>query len=121
MDAKSLVLMEKENGILTKELGSFEIESGLELVQSAYVEEGIVNILLSTDRDVEDSEFDEIFDNYDSEYLTQKGFEVEEVEEVYNPTWSVKFQYEDDYDSMDDKLNDLITYHEKEMKQVIKK
>jgi hypothetical protein len=120
MDAKSLVLMEKENGILTKELGSYEIESGLEFVQSAYVEDGKVSIFLSTDRDVDDSEFDEVYDNYDPEYLTAKGYDIEEVDDVYNPTWCVKFQYEDDYDTMDDRLNDLITYHEKEMKKVIK-
>jgi hypothetical protein len=118
MDAKSLVLMSKENGILTNELGSYEIETGLEFVQSAYVENYIVNLFISTDKDVEDEEFDEIYDNYSMDYLEQKGYEIEELEDVYNPTWCVKFKYDDDYDVVDEKLNEVLQYHEGEMKRI---
>jgi hypothetical protein len=118
MDAKSLVLMSKENGLLTEELGSYEIESGLQFVQSAYVENGVVTLFISTDKDVEDDEFDKIYDNYNVDDLEQKGFKVDEVDDVYNPTWCIKFEYDDEYDVVEEKLNEALLFHEEEMKRI---
>jgi hypothetical protein len=118
MDARSLVLMAKEDGILSKELGSYEIEKGMEFVYKAFVEENTVNLFLTTDRDVEEWEFNEIYDNYNYDYFVNKGYEVEEVEDEYNPTWCVKFEFKDDYDYMEGILNDIIGYHEDEIRRI---
>lgn len=118
LDAKGLVLMKRENGVLTDELGSYEIESGLELVYKAYVEIDTVKLFLTTDRDVEDDEYNEIFDNYNVEALEEKGFEVEEIDEEYNPVWCIKFKFEEDYDFMEEKLNEAISFHENELKRI---
>lgn len=118
MDAKSLVLMDRENNILTKELGSYQIESGLELVFKAYVENGITNLFLTTDRDVTDEEFNEVFDNYDIEFLSQKGYEIEEVEDEYNPVWVVRFDFSEEHLNMQEALNEVISYHQGEIQRI---
>lgn len=118
MEASSLVLMERENNILTRELGSYQIESGLEMVFKAYVENGITNLFLTTDRDVNDEEFNEIFDMYDFEFLTQKGYEIEEVEDEYNPVWVVRFDFMEEHEEMQEALNEVVSYHEDEIKRI---
>lgn len=118
IDAKGLVLMLRENGTLTDELGSYEIESGLELVYKAYVELDTVKLFLTTDRDVDDEEYNEIYDNYDIEGLEEKGFEVEEIEDEYNPVWCIKFRFEEDHSVVEEALNDAIAFHENELKRI---
>lgn len=121
MDAKGLVLMNKENGILTNELGSYEIKGGLELVYKAYVEENIVNLFLTTDRDVTDDQYNEVFDEYEDEALTTEGFEVEEIEDEYNPVWCITFEYKDEFDDVEEDLNYIITNHKKQIDTIFEK
>ncbi len=118
LDAKGLVLMQKENGVLTDELGSYEIESGLELVYKAYVELNTVKLFLTTDRDVEDDEYNEIYDNYNIEDLENKGFDVEEIDDEYNPVWCIKFRFEENHSIVEEELNEAISFHEKELKRI---
>ncbi|TDT60922.1 DUF6762 family protein [Fonticella tunisiensis] len=118
MEASSLVLMEKEDGMLTNELGSYQIERGLEFVYKAYVEDGIVNLFLTTDRDVDDNEYNEIFDNYNMKYIADKGYDIEEVEDEFNPVWCIKFEYTEEYQPMEDTLNEIISFHEGEIKRI---
>lgn len=118
LDAKGLVLMQKENGVLTNELGSYEIESGLELVYKAYVEVDRVKLFLTTDRDVEDDEYNEIYDNYSIDSLEEMGFEVEEIEDEYNPVWCIKFRFEEDHSIVEEALNEAINFHENELKRI---
>lgn len=117
MEGKALVLYKRENGILTEELGSYDIETGLEYVYKAYVENGKCYLFLTTDRDVSDEQFNEIYDRYDLEKYNEFDCEIEEIEE-YNPTWLIKFEYKDDYDYMDDMLNDILFTHEEIMKSI---
>lgn len=118
LDAKGLVLMQRENGILTDELGSYEVESGLEFVYKAYVELDTVKLFLTTDRDVEDEEYNEIYDNYNLEGLEEMGFEVEEIEDEYNPVWCIKFKFEEEHSTMEDSLNEAISFHANELKRI---
>ena len=119
MDASSLVLMEKVNGILDKEIGSYEINSGLEYVYKAYIENGTVYVFLSTGRDVSDEEYNTIYDEYDDELFKENGFEISEVEDEYNPVWLVKLPFEDEHEKMQDMLNKLISLHEKVMERIL--
>lgn len=118
LDAKGLVLMQKENEVLTNELGSYEIESGLELVYKAYVELDTVKLFLTTDRDVEDDEYNEIYDNYNIEGIEEKGFDVEEIDDEYNPVWCIKFKFDEDHSIVEDALNEAIGFHENELKRI---
>lgn len=120
-EAKGLVLMKKENGILSHELGSYGITNGLELVFKAYVEDGFVKLFITTDRDVSDEEYNEVFDEYDDEPLTAKGFEFEEIEDEYNPVWCVTFEYIEEFDEMEENLNYILTHHNKQIEKIFDK
>lgn len=119
IDAKGLVLMRSENGILSTELGSYEINEGLDLVYKAYVIEDLVKLFVTTENDVTDEEYNEIFDEYDSEKLIEEGFEIEEVEDEYNPVWCISLKYSEDHDDMEEDLNYVISYHIRELKRVL--
>ncbi len=118
MEASSLVLMNRVDSILEKELGSYEIEEGLELVYKAFVENGKVYLFLTVDRDVNDEQYNDIFDNYNVDEISNMGFDVSEVEEEYNPVWQVNFEFKDDHDEMEEVLNSIIAYHNEEIKRV---
>lgn len=118
-DAKGLVLMKRENNILGQELGSYEVQEGLELVFKAYVEDQKVKLFLTTSREVSDEEFNEVYDAYDFEPYDNEGFEVEEVEEEYNPVWCIQLAYDEDHDSMADDLNYIINCHKKQMETIL--
>ena len=118
LDAKGLVLMNSINGILSNELGSFEITLGLEFVYKAYVTDGFVKLFVTTDCDVTDDQYNDVYDEYESQVLVDEGFEVEEIEDEYNPVWSITFPYKENYDDMNEDLNYVISYHKKEMDRI---
>ncbi|MCX7951611.1 MAG: hypothetical protein N2594_06625 [Clostridiales bacterium] len=118
LDAKALVLMEREDNILKQELGSYEIEKGLNLVYKAYVEDNRVYLFLTTKDDVTDDEFTEIFDKYQVEKYSEMGYEVAEIDDEYNPMWCVTFDYTDDYDEMAAMLNEIIGFHFDEINRI---
>lgn len=111
IDAKALVLMERENGTLKEELGSYEIDEGLNLVYKAYVENNRVYVYLTTPDDVSDEEYTEIFDKYPVEKYSEMGYEVVEIDDEYNPVWCVTFEFTDDHDEMEAMLNQIIGFH----------
>lgn len=117
-DAKGLVLMKKEDGMLTDELGSYEIQEGLEFVFKAYVELTTVKLFLTTNRDVDDEEYTNIFSEYNIDELENMGFEVEEIDEEYNPVWCIKIKFEKDHSVMADILNEITAFHKDEMERV---
>lgn len=118
MDASGIVLMKKENGILTEELGSYDINEGLEFVFKAFVEDNLVNLYLSTDRDVTDEEFTDIFDLYDLDKLQVDGVEIEEIDDEYNPTWLYRFQFNDEVEVVLERLNNVISAHSDELNRI---
>ncbi|MGL5615077.1 MAG: DUF6762 family protein, partial [Sarcina sp.] len=98
MDFSSLVLMEKDNetGFLGKELGSYKIEDGGEFVKRLFVYKDKVNLMFDTKNDVEEWEYSAIFDLFDVTDFIEKGYEIEENDDEYNPTWVITFDYEED-------------------------
>lgn len=120
-DAKGLVLMNTEDGIFTNELGSYEIEEGMQFVYKTFVADGLVKLFVTTDRDVSDDEFNEIFDEYETEELTEEGFEIEEIEDEYNPVWCITLKFSEDFDVMTDDLNYILAYHKGEIERIYEK
>jgi hypothetical protein len=118
IDAKGLVLMKKENGILSQELGSYEIKGGLEFVYKAYVEDGKVKLYLTTNKDVTDEEYNIIFDEYEEEAFINEGFSLEEVEDEYNPVWCVTLEYKEEFEDMEGELNYIITNHKNQIEKI---
>lgn len=125
MEEMSIVIMEKdpENGYLVKELGSYSIESDIDLIDKIFVipEDGrrIVNIYLTLQGDYEDWEFNAILDNYDTSLYESGILSIEEDEDSYNPTWLVKFEFIEDHESMEEKLDEIMEIHLKESRRVL--
>lgn len=106
MDYSSLILMEKdkETGFVVKEIGSYNVSEGEEYIKSFYVLDDKVYIKFDTNKDVEEWEYSAIYDVFNMNLFEEEGFEIEEVEDEYNPTYLVKFKYEDNREYISEKL-----------------
>jgi uncharacterized protein YchJ len=118
VEAGGLVLMEKDNEILSKELGSYSIESGIELVYKAYVVNNVVYLYLTMEDEVTDEEYNKIFDEYTPQEFDGLDFEVEEVDDEYNPVWLYKMDFVSDDGQMEAILNDIIESHKREIERI---
>lgn len=110
MDFSSLILMERdiETGFVTKEVGSFQVSEGALYVKNFYVKGDKIYLVFDTNKDVEEWEYSAIYDMFNYELFEKEGFEIEDIEEEYNPTFLVKFGYVDDYDYIREKLEKCI-------------
>ncbi|GAA0068816.1 hypothetical protein UT300003_03390 [Clostridium sardiniense] len=122
MDFSSLVLMEKDKdtGFISKELGSFSVDEGALFVRKFFVEDGVVNLYFDTNKDVEEWEYSAIYDLFNEDGFKEKGYELEEDLEEYNPTFIVKFEYDEEYSKIQEKLNEIIGLIKIEMENVFK-
>lgn len=122
MDYSSLILMERDNetGFVTKELGSFKVSEGAEHIKGFYVKGDTVYIKFDTNKDVEEWEYSAIYDVFDMNLFESEGFKIEEVEDEYNPTFLINFEYKDDHDYIDEKLSLAIELIEEAMEKAFK-
>ncbi|MGL5380891.1 DUF6762 family protein [Clostridium sp.] len=120
MDFSSLVLMEKdkETGYITRELGSFEVSDGALFVKKLFVLEDLVNLYFDTNKDVEEWEYSAIYDLFNNDIFEENGFEIEDVLDEYNPTFLIKFKYEDDYAVIKERLDNCVALIDETMKKV---
>ncbi|WP_294392736.1 DUF6762 family protein [uncultured Clostridium sp.] len=111
MDFSSLVLMEKdkETGFIKGELGSFEVNESALYVKKLFVIDDIVSMYFDTNKNVEEWEYSAIYDLFDVEPFEEKGYEVTEDLDEYNPTYIINFKYEDDYEVMKEKINECLS------------
>ena len=119
MDYSSLILMERddETGFVTKELGSYKVSEGAEYIKGFYVKGDSVYIKFDTNKDVEEWEYSAIYDVFNMELFENEGFEIEEVEDEYNPTFLINFKYKDDHDYIEEKLSLSIELIEEAMEK----
>ena len=119
MDYSSLILMEKdkETGFVVKEIGSYNVSEGAEYIKSFYVLDDKVYIKFDTNKDVEEWEYSAIYDVFNMELFENEGFEIEEVEDEYNPTFLINFKYKDDHDYIEEKLSLSIELIEEAMEK----
>lgn len=122
MDFSSLVLMEKdkETGFITKELGSFEVNEGALYVKKLFVLDNEVNLYFDTNKDVSEWEYSAIYDLFNTKAFEEEGFELLEDLDEYNPTFIVKFKYDDDHNKMQEEVTKIVDLIEKEMIEVFK-
>lgn len=99
MQFSSLVLMErdKETNQFVREMGSYETGEGAEFVTKLYYDGELVNLFFDTKDDVEEWEFTAIYDYFNEEIFTSKGYLIEVVDDEFNPTWVVKFKYSEEH------------------------
>ena len=119
MDYSSLILMERDNetGFVTKELGSYKVSEGADYIKGFYVKGDSVYIKFDTNKDVEEWEYSAIYDVFNMELFENEGFEIEEVEDEYNPTFLINFKYKDDHDYIEEKLSLSIELIEEAMEK----
>lgn len=122
MDFSSLVLMEKdkETGFITKELGSFEVNEGALYVRKLFVVDNIVNLYFDTNKDVEEWEYSAIYDLFNKDVFIENGFEIDEDLDEYNPTFILKFKYNEEYAEMKEMIDKAVELISKEMDNVFK-
>lgn len=107
MDFSSLILMERdeETGFVTKELGSYQVTMEAEYVKGFYVKGDTVYLKFDTNKDVEEWEYSAIYDVFNYGIFEEEGFDIEDMDDEYNPTFLVKFKYEDDNQYINEKLS----------------
>lgn len=120
MDFSSLVLMErdKETNAFVRELGSYVVNEGAKYVTKMFYDGDNVNVFFDTNRDVEEWEYSAIFDLFNSDVFEENGFKIEDVDDEYNPTWKVKFLYNEKHEVIQEKINELCDLIEEEIENV---
>lgn len=109
MEYNSLIIMEKNSGILVKELGSLEVCEGCEYIEKLYVEENMLNIYITYSDEVDDLGFDIIYENFNLNILDDINSTISEISEVYSPTFKIVTPYLEDSIAMQEVFNDICT------------
>ncbi len=118
-----IMLKDKVTGFLDKELGAYTIEENEDMIYNTYAvknkDDGYTIFMrLTCDRDVSDWEFNAIYDYYDTNPLTSLVNAVDEDTEQYNPTWLVTFDFLDNIEEMEEKINKILSVHKEELLSV---
>jgi len=122
MEFSSLVLMEreKETNFFVRELGSYQVDEGAEYITKLYYDGEMINLYFDTKEDVEEWQYTAIFDVFNEEVFTDKGYNIDTVDDEYNPTWLVKFNYSDEHSEVEDALKELCNLIKEEMETAFK-
>ena len=123
MQFSSLVLMErdKETNQFVRELGSYETSEGAEYVTKLYYDGELVNLVFDTQVDVEEWQFTAIYDYFNEEAFTAKGYSIEAVDDEYNPTWVVKFKYSEEHMIVREAIIEICELIKEEFNEVFQK
>ena len=114
MEETTIVIMlkDEETGFLDKELGSYSVPERAELIWSIYVKSNEVVLRLSCNRELEDWEYEAVFDYYDTEPVGALVDTIIEEEGHCDPVWIVGFPFIEDQDAMEGKLAEILQAHE---------
>lgn len=120
LDFSSLVLMErnKETNHFVREMGSYKVNDGAAFVTKFFYDGEKVSMVFDTGKDVEEWEYSAIFDLFNTEAFEQSRFIIEEMTDEYNPTWILKFDYIEEHNDMEDKINEACSLIEEELENV---
>lgn len=117
-----IMLKNKSTGFIEKEIGSYNVYENENLIVNAYALQNDNNykvyFKISTDKDVEDWEFNAIYDYYDDTKIKTLVDTITEIEDCYNPTWEVTFDFINSHSDMQNKINDILNCHKLELLDV---
>lgn len=122
MDFSSLVLMEKDKttGFISKELGSFKVSDGALYVKKLFVLDNIINLYFDTNKDMEEWEYSAVYDVFNYSIFEENEFSIEDCLDEFNPTFLVKFEYDEDYDVVKARIDKCVTLIEEAMEMAFK-
>ncbi|MBU3158304.1 hypothetical protein KPL37_00765 [Clostridium frigoris] len=120
MQFSSLVLMEvdKETNKFVREIGSYETSQGAEFVTKLNYFGDLINLTFDTHEDVEEWQFSAIYDYFNEDVFSSKGYIIEPIDDEYNPTWLVKFKYSTDHMVVGEALIEVCEIIKQELKEV---
>lgn len=122
-----VMLKEKESGFFVKELGTYAVSEHSDYLVNINAEETeeenniVVNMKVMYDKEVEDWEYNAIYDYYDINALkfSDKIIECAEVEDCFEPTWEVKFNFSDNDDEVEELIHEILEKHHNEILDVL--
>ena len=123
MQFSSLVLMErdKETKQFVRELVSYETAEGAEYVTKLYYDGELINLVFDTQVDVEEWQFTAIYDYFNEEVFTSKGYSIDVLDDEYNPTWVVKFEYSEEHMIVREAIIEICELIKEELIEVFEK
>lgn len=115
-----IMLKDAETGFLEKELGAYSISENGELIFNIYAEgeEKKVVMRLTCERELQDWEYDAVYDYYDTETVGAWVDSIEEEDGHYDPVWVVTFPFAEEQVVMEQKLTDILDAHKEELLSV---
>ena len=115
-----IMLKDAETGFLEKEMGAYSLPENGSLIFNIYAEnEGKDVVLrLSCDRELQDWEYDAVYDYYDTETVGALVDSIEEEDGHYDPVWVVTFPFAEEQDVMEEKLTAILDAHKEELLSV---
>ena len=77
-----------------------------------------MSLYFDTDKNVEEWEYSAIFDLFDTKAFIEKGYEIKDKDEEYNPTWLISFPYDEKREVMSYKINEICNLIDEAIKKV---
>ena len=113
-----IMLKDAETGFLEKELGAYSLPENSGLIFNIYAEGETVVLRLTCDKELQDWEYDAVYDYYDPETVGPLVDSIEEEDGHFDPVWVVRFPFAEEQDVMEEKLADILQAHQEELLSV---
>jgi hypothetical protein len=114
------MLKNKDTGMFEKELDMYKIQDFDNYITNIFAqkedEDTYIYLKLTIDKEALDWEFYAIFEHYDINIFGD--LKIEEEEDCYNPTWTIKMPYKSNREAMLEDLKGVLEIHTKEVKEV---
>ena len=118
MEETVIVIMRKDEktGFLERELGAYSVPENGELLLNIYAEGEKVVLRLSCEKELQDWEYDAVYDYYDTETVGAFVDTIAEEDGHYNPVWVVTFPFSEE--EMEERLARILQAHQRELLSV---
>lgn len=114
-----IMLKDKKTGFLEKELGCYTIKENEEFIHTVFAEEKentiMIHLKVTCDKEVNDWEYDAIFDYYDCETISSLNASIIECDGSFNPTWEICFPFMEEIEEMEKRISNLLALHKQEL------
>lgn len=116
-----IVIMEKnlKTGFLEREIAGLSLSENQKYIVNIYAAGDSLCIKLSDDRELEDWEFEAVYDYFDTEVFSSRITEISEEEDTYNPTWKIELPFdENNTEGLEERVEEILDIFKKELSSV---